>query len=266
MLSVSPRTGPPASPVEWESDGRALPIVAVAVHAGHRLRAEVRELTALSDKQRLREEDPGTDVLARAAPLRGIALRSRFEVDLNRVRDEAVYVDPEDAWGFDLWKERPDEGSVARSLALYDQFYRQFASKIEETILAHGAAVVLDLHSYNHMRDGKAEDPSGAPEVNIGTGSLDAGRWGHVVKGFMSDLAEVGLDARENVRFQGRQVAGFVHSMYPETACALAVEFKKTYMDEASGAIDRSALAALARALSTTFPGLLERLSSAKVS
>ena len=41
-----------------EGDG---PIIATAIHAGHSLRPEVAALTALTDEQRLREEDPFTD-------------------------------------------------------------------------------------------------------------------------------------------------------------------------------------------------------------
>ena len=32
------------------------------------------------------------------------ARRSRFEVDLNRPREEAVYRVPEDCWGLDVWR------------------------------------------------------------------------------------------------------------------------------------------------------------------
>jgi hypothetical protein len=40
-----------------------------------------------------------------------ITHRSRFEVDLNRPRREAVYRIPEDAWGLDIWRDEvlPDD-------------------------------------------------------------------------------------------------------------------------------------------------------------
>ena len=37
-----------------------------------------------------------------------IVNRSRFEVDINRPRDKAVYITPEDAWGLHIWKNIPD--------------------------------------------------------------------------------------------------------------------------------------------------------------
>jgi N-formylglutamate amidohydrolase len=66
---------------------------------------------SLPEADRLREEDPFTDVIASAVPSRMITHRSRFEVDLNRPRREAVYRIPEDAWGLDIWRDEvlPDD-------------------------------------------------------------------------------------------------------------------------------------------------------------
>jgi cardiolipin synthase A/B len=50
----------------------------------------------------LESGDPFTAQLARVAPTRLIALRSRFEVDLNRPRERAVYRGPADAWGLEV--------------------------------------------------------------------------------------------------------------------------------------------------------------------
>ncbi len=74
-------------------------IVATAIHAGHDLRPDVAAAMLLSEQDRLREEDPFTDLIAAAVPDRVVTTRSRFEVDLNRPRREAVYRRPEDAWG-----------------------------------------------------------------------------------------------------------------------------------------------------------------------
>ena len=51
------------------------------------------------------------------------------------------------------------------------------------------------------------------------------------------------LDVRENVRFKGRQLAAFVHERFPTTGCALAIEVKKTFMDEWTGVVDEEHLA-----------------------
>src|SRR4051812_28667298 len=79
------------------------PVVWTAVHAGHDLRPEIAERIALDEDTRRREEDPFTDQLMGDDGVRAAVHRSRFEVDLNRPRETAVYREPEDAWGLDLW-------------------------------------------------------------------------------------------------------------------------------------------------------------------
>ncbi len=79
------------------------PIVATAIHDGHEVRDEVLRHMALDEAGRLREEDPFSARWTEVAPTRVVGLRSRFEVDLNRPRDKAVYRTPEDAWGLKVW-------------------------------------------------------------------------------------------------------------------------------------------------------------------
>jgi hypothetical protein len=55
-------------------------LVATAIHDGHELRPEVADLMALSDAERLREEDPFTAEWTTIAPTRLVGTRSKFEV------------------------------------------------------------------------------------------------------------------------------------------------------------------------------------------
>ena len=118
----------------------------------------------------------------------------------------------------------------------------------------YGRFVVLDVHSYNHRRDGQNAPPSDlatAPDINIGTFSMDRKRWAHVVDPFMEKLRtlQIGghtIDVRENVAFEGRgEQTRFIHEVFPETGCAIAIEFKKFFMDEWTGQPDKQALMAL---------------------
>ena len=171
--------------------------------------------------------------------------RSRFEVDLNRPRDAAVYLRPDDAWGLDVWTDRLPDAEVQASLVVYDDFYAAFAERLDR-LAASGPFVVLDVHSYNHRRqgpDGPAAPESDNPEVNVGTGALDQQRWGPVVERFIDDLraervAGHNLDVRENVRFRGGHLSRWVAGRYPDTGCVLAIEFKKVFMDEWTGEPD----------------------------
>jgi N-formylglutamate deformylase len=73
------------------------------------------------------------------------------------------------------------------------------------------------------------------------------------------------LDVRENVRFQGGHFARWVHERYPGVGCALALEFKKVFMDEWTGVPDRDHLAQLRHALEASLPGLLATMDEAVV-
>jgi N-formylglutamate amidohydrolase len=251
----------------WRQEIGEGPIVAVAIHDGHALRDEVAGLMALSDAERLREEDPFTGDWTTIADTRVVGLRSRFEVDLNRPRDKAVYRAPEDAWGLRVWQAEPAQELVDRSLAEYDAFYANMRTLLADVERRHGRFVILDLHSYNHRRGGSDGPPAEAsenPQVNIGTGTMPRRRWARVVERFMADVRAFDvpglghLDVRENVRFQGGYFPQWVHRTFPETGCALAIEFKKFFMDEWTGQPDQGLMDAIGEALRATIPGLRE--------
>lgn len=236
-----------------------VPVVATAVHNGHLLRPEVEELMLLDADSRLREEDPFTDFFAAAFEVSAIVHRSRFEVDLNRVRGKAVYGQPEDAWGLDLWRGELPEEVVTESLRLYDHFYADLGRLLNEVVAAHGGFVLYDLHSYNHRRDGAGSATAPAaenPAVNVGTGSMPSA-WSKVAGTFIEEMShhrqgDKILDVRENVKFRGQRLAGWVHEKYGQVACALAIELKKTWMDEWTGTVDTTAQRKLREALLAT--------------
>jgi N-formylglutamate amidohydrolase len=252
----------------WRFGTSALPLVTTAIHAGHDLRPEVAERIALDPATRRREEDPFTDRITRAGGLPIVVHRSRFEVDLNRPRHQCVYVTPEQAWGLEVWAEPLTDEQVERSRRLHDAFYALLEGILDD-LAAQGRFVVLDIHSYNHRRDGAHSPAAPAeenPEVNIGTGSMDRERWASVVDRFMEDLsAQVvdgrRLDVRENVRFEGGYLTKWVHERYPDRGCALAVELKKTFMDEWTGAPDDRHIDELTAAFGASVPLLLGELA-----
>jgi len=243
------------------------PVVAAAIHCGHRVRPEIASLLLPSDAERLREEDPFTDLLAEVAPTRIIGGRSRFEMDLNRSRDQAVYLKPEDCWGVEVWKSSP-ELVIERSRANYDLFYATVEVVLRQLAEIHRRIVVLDIHTYNHLRDGPAGPPAAPeanPDLNIGTGAMNRKLWAPVVDGFIDGLRRYDylgrrLDVRENVRFQGGKFPRWIHETFPESACAIAVEVKKFFMNEWTGEVDRRQLGELKGALQSTLPRLLETL------
>lgn len=253
----------------WSLHESDRPVIAAAIHNGHNVRPEVAVLLALSDSERLREEDPFTAEWTAISDMRIIGLHSRFEVDLNRPREKAFYRSPEDAWGHNVWKTEPSLDIIARSLEIYDAFYSEVERVLTNAERRFSHFVVLDIHSYNHLREGPggpAADPGLNPEVNVGTGTMDRERWAPVVERFIEDLRGFDflgrhLDVRENIRFRGGQFPRWVHERFPETGCALAIEFKKFFMNEWTGKPDPVYMKAINNALKSTVSGVIEELS-----
>ena len=231
------------------SDG---PVVATAIHDGSGLRGEVRRAMALSEADRLHEEDPFTGQALADVPDHVIAGRSRFEVDLNRSADTAVYRTPEQSWGMTVWREPLGAGLVERSLKIHARFYRMMEEWLAEIEADHGRFVILDVHSYNHRRSGPDGPPTpqkDSPDINIGTFSMPRDRWAWLLDPLIDtmrrfDFGGRRLDVRENVAFQGKgELTRFVHTRFPDSGCAIAIEFKKFFMDEWTGAPDPAELA-----------------------
>jgi len=244
------------------------PIVAVALHAAHRVRGQVARRLAIAEVERLREEDPFTELWTCVGDVRVIAGRSRFEVDLNRSREDCVYLAAEQSWGRNIWRRPPTDGSTERSRELHERFYGGLRRILDDVATRYGRFVVLDLHSYNHRRggpDARPADPARNPEVNLGTDDMDRDFWDPVVDRFLDRLSSADfcgrhLDVRENVRFRGAHLPHWVHESYPGVGCALAVEWKKFFMDEWSGRGNPDVIVEIGRALAKTVPALREGL------
>lgn len=253
-------------PDPWTIERGPDPIVASAIHGGHDLRPEVEQAMQLTETERLREEDPFTGEWTSIGSSRVMVHRSRFELDLNRPREKAVYLEPGDCWDLNVWREPPSKELVQESLALYDRFYGELYDLLEETRRRRGRFVVLDLHSYNHRRcsDGSEEPQEQNPDVNVGTESVDQVVWGRLIDRFMEDLSgnEVNhrpLDVRENVKFKGANLVRWVNTTFPES-CALAIEVKKIFMDEVTGELNETAWKEVHRALEGAAAGCLDEI------
>jgi N-formylglutamate amidohydrolase len=230
------------------------PVAAAAIHDGHGLRAEIAERMVLAEADRLREEDPFTGQAIRGVPTHFISHLSRFEADLNREPEIAVYRTPEQCWGLKVWSAPLEEEVVARSLDYHRRFYAMVGATLDDIAADHPRFVLLDVHSYNHRRDGPGGPPTpqdDAPDINIGTFSMPREHWSPVLDPIVEAMRRFNfngrsLDVRENVAFQGKgALTRFVHERYPLRGCAIALEFKKFFMDEWTGEPDPAELRAM---------------------
>lgn len=250
----------------------ATPIVAAAIHNGHKLSKHQARITALTERERFREEDPYTGIWTKISGNRIVGQRSRFEFDLNRAPEKAIYILPADAWGLNLWEKPLSDKVIEQTLQQYTSIYQEIYEGLSNLIQRHGKIVILDLHSYNHRRggpDAPPDHPELNPEINIGTGTMDREYWAHVVDRFISDLRSYEFqgknwDIRENVKFRGGYFPSWVHSNFGESACCISVEMKKFFMDEWSGRPDWDAIDAVAEALAQTIPGLMIEIRKRK--
>lgn len=237
----------------WEFRKGVGPLIGAAIHAGHNLRSEAIPLLAINEEQRFREEDPYSEYWTQVCGTQILTLRSRFEVDLNRPGDQAVYSTSQDSWGIKVWKTPPTNDFISQSLKEHKKFYSNLKVELQKIVNVCDRFVVFDFHSYNHRRVGPDTPPADSlfnPEINIGTGTMNRQQWATVVDGFIdatrgADFLGRYLDVRENIKFKGRYLAQFIHNNFPNSGCVLSIEVKKFFMDEWTGQADIQQVAAL---------------------
>lgn len=207
-----------------------VPYACGAVHDGHQFRRELWEQCLHSEYDRWFEEDPCTKEFVKTHPIIIAGCDSRFEYDLNRDPENAIY---EDAWGKKLWKSPLSKEQYDKSLHKHNEFYkvvRALISKLEDKF---EACVVYDMHSYNWQRWDRE-----VPVINLGTANIDNERFGSLVEDWRQSLSELALPngitstSKINDTFHGNgYFLKFITKNFKNTL-VLATEFKKIYCDE----------------------------------
>lgn len=201
-----------------------------AVHDGHQFRKELWDNCLHTEYDRWYEEDPCTKQMVQSHPMVIAGLDSRFEYDLNRAPDTAIY---EDAWGKKLWRNPLPEDQKQKSLSKHATFYKvvhALVSKMEEKF---GAAIVYDMHSYNWKRWDRP-----VPVVNLGTKNIDNDRFSAFAKAWCDTLSSIQLPhniettAAINDTFQGNGYFLKYITEHFDNTLVLATEFSKIYCDE----------------------------------
>ena len=152
------------------------PYICGAVHDGHQFRKSLWENCLHTAYDRWYEEDPCTREMVATHPIVIAGCDSRFEYDLNRAPDSAIYTD---AWGKQLWKAPLPASEKQLSLGKHRVFYEVVTALVKKIEEKYGKALVIDMHSYNRKRWERE-----VPVWNLGTANIDNARfWDY--SGFM---------------------------------------------------------------------------------
>jgi uncharacterized protein (TIGR02421 family) len=209
-----------------------VPTICTAVHAGHQFRTSLHRYCQLTEDERLYEEDPYTDQFIAAMPITLVSMDSRYEYDLNRPLATCVY---KTAWGKKVWLKSLPAKERKLSVSKHQQFYRILDALVRCIEKKFKAALVFDVHSYNHLRvEGET------PTFNIGAEQLDKDRWLTVLDRTSKCLKNVTLpnlpiSVATNQVFYGRgYLISHINSRF-ENTLVISLEVKKIYIDELTG-------------------------------
>ncbi|SFZ91786.1 N-formylglutamate amidohydrolase [Flaviramulus basaltis] len=207
-----------------------VPYACAAVHDGHQFRKELWDNCIHTEYDRWYEEDPETKNMIKSHPIVIAGCDSRFEYDLNRVPEEAVF---ETAWGKKLWKTPLSEAMKNKSLQKHINFYKVVYALIEALESKFGFCTVYDMHSYNWKRWDRE-----VPTWNLGTSNIDNTRFGDFVENWRQSLSEIEFPhnikstSLINDTFQGNgYFLKYITQNFKNTL-VLATEIAKVYGDE----------------------------------
>lgn len=227
---------------------RYVPYLCAAIHNGHQFRKELWENCFHTEYERWYEEDPATLEMIQSHPILIHGLDSRFEYDLNRAPEKAVY---SDAWGKQLWRNPLSEDQKSHSLKKHGNFYQVVHALIAKLEEKFGHVVAYDMHSYNWERWNRP-----VPTFNIGSARVDQKRFGESIEEWRKCLANIelphGIESSSTINdvFQGNgYFLQFISQNFSNTL-VLATEVKKVYCDEINQVIFPEVVRAIAEQLS----------------
>ncbi len=220
-----------------------------AVHDGHQFRRELWENCLHTEYDRWFEEDPETKEMVKSHPIVIAGMDSRFEYDLNRAPNNAIYTD---AWGKELWKNPLSDEMKSKSLQKHENFYKVVFALIQKLEEKFGVCIVYDMHSYNWRRWTRE-----VPTWNLGTANVDNDRFRNEIESWRQILEKIKLPndivstSKINDTFQGNgYFLKFITEHFKNTL-VLATEAKKVYCDELNQIYYPEVVACIEKALRT---------------
>lgn len=210
------------------------PFAGFAIHNGHQLRKELQKKCALNDFERWYEEDPETSTFISSLPIVIAANDSRYEYDLNRKPEIAIY---EEAWGKKVWKEPITSDEKDYSTQKHYNFYKVVHALISKLESKFNSVVIYDVHSYNFKRY-----ENETPLFNLGTENLDHKKYSKYINYWLKELRKISIPGiettvEENGPFKGKGYLLEYITKNFENSLVFATEIKKEYCNEETGEI-----------------------------
>lgn len=229
-----------------------VPYICAAVHDGGQFRKSLWDNCLHSAYERWYEEDPCTKEMIQSHPIVIAGCDSRFEYDLNRSPETAIYTD---AWGKQLWKRPLSITEQRQSLEKHAAFYKVVHALVKKIEQKYSHALVYDMHSYNWKRWDRE-----VPTWNLGTTNIDHDRFGDIVESWRATLEKVQLpneiksSSKINDTFQGNgYFLRYITGNFKNTL-VLATEIAKIYCDEDTGIYYPEVVKAVATQLKELIP------------
>ncbi|MGS2726119.1 N-formylglutamate amidohydrolase [Psychroserpens sp. BH13MA-6] len=222
------------------------------VHDGHQFRKELWDNCMHTAYDRWYEEDPETKNMVASHPIVLAGCDSRFEYDLNRDPENAVF---DTAWGKQLWHKPLSEAMITKSLEKHHNFYKVVHALMAKLEAKFGVVVVYDMHSYNWRRWDRP-----VPTWNLGTSNIDNDRFGAIVESWRQSLSEMSLPhhieptSKINDTFQGNGYFLKYITKNFQNVLVLATEIAKVYCDEYNYIIYPEVVASVEKQLLSKIP------------
>lgn len=240
-----------------------VPYVCGAVHDGRHFRRTLWDNCLHTEYERWYEEDPCTKQMVQSHPIVIAGCDSRFEYDLNRPEETAIYTD---AWGKQLWRTPLSEVEREASLQKHRNFYKVVEVLIRKLEFKFPKVLVFDMHSYNWKRWERE-----VPVWNLGTSNINNERFGVLAERWREQLQTIQLPhgipstSKINDTFQGNgHFLKFITREFDNTL-VLATEISKIYCDEHTGIIFPEVVYAVERQLKILIPKMVTTFEKADI-
>lgn len=177
------------------------PVVALMPHTGHHVREEILSKMSIEEDDRATDEDARLTGLVAEFPIQVFGLDSRYEYDLDRKKDDAIYLKPFQCWGKKVWVNPPSKDEIEVSLQKYDEFHDLLDYLYDEFLKINSKLVVVHVQGVTPKAGTKISTPY---QIDVDTSLLESAQLKQIDV-FMNELKTASPNSHQN---GGTKVSG----------------------------------------------------------